>query len=105
MSTRVCELKDSYGSMASRQDNWIREGDVVLEMSPLSPAATAEKPSLTRNNVLTLDKRRAEALTKMQSLLKDQASHQQLQEAMLTKDKFCIVFARTVGWWSINNLF
>ena len=96
------ESTKKYGSMAAK-DHWIQGGAVVLEMSDIPSTDDTELalPPPTRN-VLLLDKRRQQALSKLQSVLKEQASHEELQEAMLTRAKFCTVFQRTVYYHALH---
>ena len=86
------------------KDNWIQGGAVVLEMSDI-PSSTSDTelslPSPT-SSVLLLDKRRQQALSMLQSVLKEQTSHEELQEQMLTKAIFCSVFQRAV--YTITNI-
>jgi len=100
------ESTKKYGSMAAK-DHWILElkgGAVVLEMSDIPSTDDTELPlPPTTRNVLLLDKRRQQALSKLQSVLKEQASHEELQDAMLTRTKFCTVFQRTVYCYNAPN--
>ena len=68
--------------------------DIVLEMDSVIAMNRSSVTSKT-NYLLSLDNRRQRVLTKLQSLLKQQASND--QEPIITKDKFIQLFSNNVS--------
>lgn len=68
--------------------------DIVLEMDSVIAMNRSSVTSKT-NYLLSSDNRRQRVLTKLQSLLKQQASND--QEPIITKDKFIQLFSNNVS--------
>ena len=68
--------------------------DIVLEMDSVIAMNRSSVTSKT-NYLLSLDNRRQRVLTKLQSLLKQQASND--QEPIITKDKFIQLFSNNAS--------
>ena len=68
--------------------------DIVLEMDSVIAMNRSSVTSKT-NYLLSLDNRRQRVLTKLQSLLKHQASND--QEPIITKDKFIQLFSNNAS--------